>query len=306
MQIYYNIEKLESDTAITLGTFDGLHIGHVKIIKQLVEDAKKRKLKSVVYTFANNPSTITNDDDKPSTILEMKCKKRIIEELGVDILILLNFDEKQKNISPDSFIRNILIENLKMKHLVVGYDFQFGKKAQGNIELLIQESKKFNYTYDIVEPIKKDFVRISSTLIRKLLKNGNIEDANYYLGRNYSLEGIVIDGEKIGRKIGFPTANLELDNNFAILKPGVYITRTIIDNKKYYSITNVGFNPTLKQSDFTVETHILDFNESIYGKIIRVDFYKRIRNEMKFSSINDLKESIRWDIYTTRKYFDIL
>jgi len=306
MQIYYNIEKLDSETAITLGTFDGLHIGHVRIIKQLVEDAKKRKLKSVVYTFANNPSTITNENDKPSTILEMKCKKRIIEELGVDILMLLNFDKNQKNISPDSFIKNILIENLKMKHLVVGYDFQFGKKAQGNTELLILESKKYNYTYDIVEPIKKDFVRVSSTLIRKLLKNGNIEDANYYLGRNYSLEGIVIDGEKIGRKIGFPTANLELDNNFAILKQGVYITRTIINDEVYYSITNVGFNPTLKQSDFTVETHILDFNESIYGEIIRVDFYKRIRNEMKFNSIEDLKESIRWDIYTTRKYFDIL
>jgi len=305
MQIYYNIEKLDSDTAITLGTFDGLHIGHVKIIKQLVEDAKKRNLKSVVYTFANNPSTITNDNDKPSTILEMKCKKRIIEDLGVDILIFLNFDEEQKNISPDSFIKSILIENLKMKHLVVGYDFQFGKKALGNTELLILESKRYNYTYDIVEPIKKDFVRVSSTLIRKLLKNGNIEDANYYLGRNYSLEGIVIDGEKIGRKIGFPTANLELDNNFAILKPGVYITRTIIDDEIYYSITNVGFNPTLKQSDFTVETHILDFNESIYGKIIRVDFYKRIRNEMKFNSIDDLKESISWDIYTTRKFFDI-
>ncbi len=305
MQIYYNIEKLDSDTAITLGTFDGLHIGHVKIIKQLVEDAKKRNLKSVVYTFANNPSTITKNNDKPSTILEMKCKKRIIEELGVDILMFLNFDEEQKNISPDSFIKNILIENLKMKHLVVGYDFQFGKKAQGNTELLIQESKKYNYTYDIVEPIKKDFVRVSSTLIRNLLKNGNIEDANYYLGRNYSLEGIVIDGEKIGRRIGFPTANLELDNNFAILKSGVYITRTIIDDKIYYSLTNVGFNPTLKQSDFTVETHILDFNESIYGKIIRVDFYKRIRNEMKFNSIKDLKESIGWDIYTTRKYFNI-
>ena len=305
MQILNSIQKLNYDTAITLGTFDGLHIGHVKIIKQLVKDAKEKKLKSLVYTFANNPMSLTNKEDALSTIFELNYKKKLIEKLGVDILVLLTFDETQRNISPFKFIEDILINNFRMKHLVVGYDFHFGKQAKGDTELLIEQSKKYHYSCDIVEPIKKDFVRISSTLIRKLLRNGNIQDANFYLGRNYSLEGKIVEGEKIGRQLGYPTANLELDNNFAIIKPGVYITKIIIDDEAFFSVTNVGFNPTLKRSEFTVETHILDYDKNIYGKIVRVEFYKRIRNEMKFIDAENLKEHIKWDIYNTKKYFNI-
>lgn len=306
MKILNKIQPLNEDTAITLGTFDGLHIGHVKIIKQLVEDAKERNLKSVVYTFKNHPLSLNDSKETPSTIFKLDYKKKILEELGVDILIFLTFDEEQKNIEPNYFIEEILVKKLRMKHLVVGYDYHFGNKAKGNTELLIKSSRKFHYSYDIVDPIKKDFVRVSSTLIRKLLANGKIKDANYYLGRPYSLEGKVIDGEKIGRQIGYPTANLELDNNFAILKPGVYITKTLVDGELYFSVTNVGFNPTLKQSDFSVETYILDFDQSIYGKHIRVYFYKKIRNELKFKDVEELKEYIRWDVYNTKQFFNLL
>jgi len=306
VKIYETIQPLNEDTAITLGTFDGLHIGHVKIIKQLVEDANERNLKSVVYTFKNHPLSLNHSVETPSTIFKLDYKKEILEKLGVDILIFLTFDDSQKNIEPNYFIEEILVKKLRMKHLVVGYDYHFGKKAKGNTELLIKSSRKYHYSYDIVDPIKKDYVRVSSTLIRKLLANGKIKDANYYLGRPYSLEGKVIDGEKIGRKIGYPTANLELDNNFAILKPGVYITKTLLDGEFYYSVTNVGFNPTLKQSEFSVETYILDFDQSIYGKHIRVDFYKKIRDELKFKDVEELKEYIRWDVYNTKKFFDLL
>jgi riboflavin kinase/FMN adenylyltransferase len=306
VKIYDTIQQLNEDTAITLGTFDGLHIGHVKIIKQLVKDAKERNLKSVVYTFKNHPLSLNHSIETPSTIFKLDYKKEILEKLGVDILVFLTFDDDQKNIEPNHFIEEILVKKLRMKHLVVGYDYHFGKKAKGNTELLIKSSRKYHYSYDIVDPIKKDYVRVSSTLIRKLLANGKIKDANYYLGRPYSLEGKVIDGEKIGRKIGYPTANLELDNNFAILKPGVYITKTLLDEEFYYSVTNVGFNPTLKQSDFSVETYILDFDQSIYGKHIRVDFYKKIRDELKFKDVEELKEYIRWDVYNTKKYFNLL
>ena len=306
MKIYETIQPLNEDTAITLGTFDGLHIGHVKIIKQLVKDAKDRNLKSVVYTFKNHPLSLSNSIETPSTIFKLDYKKEILEKLGVDILIFLTFNEKQKNIEPNYFIEEILVKKLRMKHLVVGYDYHFGKKAKGNTELLIKSSRKYHYSYDIVDPIKKDYVRVSSTLIRKLLANGKIKDANYYLGRPYSLEGKVIDGEKIGRKIGYPTANLELDNNFAILRPGVYITKTLLDGEFYHSVTNVGFNPTLKQSEFSVETYILDFDQSIYGKHIRVDFYKKIRDELKFKDVEELTEYIRWDVYNTKKFFDLL
>jgi len=306
VKIYETIQPVNEDTAITLGTFDGLHIGHVKIIKQLVKDAKERNLKSVVYTFKNHPLSLNHSIETPSTIFKLDYKKEILEKLGVDILIFLTFDDDQKNIEPNYFIEEILVKKLRMKHLVVGYDYHFGKKAKGNTELLIKSSRKYHYSYDIVDPIKKDYVRVSSTLIRKLLANGKIKDANYYLGRPYSLEGKVIDGEKIGRKIGYPTANLELDNNFAILKPGVYITKTLLDGEFYYSVTNVGFNPTLKQSEFSVETYILDFDQSIYGKHIRVDFYKKIRDELKFKDVEELKEYIRWDVYNTKKFFNLL
>ena len=306
MKIYETIQPLNEDTAITLGTFDGLHIGHVKIIKQLVKDAKERNLKSVVYTFKNHPLSLNESIETPSTIFKLDYKTKILEKLGVDILIFLTFDDNQKNIEPSHFIEEVLVKELRMKHLVVGYDYHFGKKAKGNTELLIKSSRKYHYSYDIVDPIKKDYVRVSSTLIRKLLANGKIKDANYYLGRPYSLEGKVIDGEKIGRKIGYPTANLELDNNFAILKPGVYITKTLLDGEFYYSVTNVGFNPTLKQSDFSVETYILNFDQSIYGQHIRVDFYEKIRDELKFKNVEELKEYIRWDVYNTKKFFNLL
>jgi riboflavin kinase/FMN adenylyltransferase len=306
VKVYETIQPLNEDTAITLGTFDGLHIGHVKIIKQLVKDANERNLKSVVYTFKNHPLSLNHSIETPSTIFKLDYKQEILEKLGVDILIFLTFDADQKNIEPNYFIEEILVKKLRMKHLVVGYDYHFGKKAKGNTELLIKSSRKYNYSYDIVDPIKKDYVRVSSTLIRKLLANGKIKNANYYLGRPYSLEGKVIHGEKIGRQIGYPTANLELDNNFAILKPGVYITKTLLDGAFYYSVTNVGFNPTLKQSDFSVETYILDFDQSIYGKHIRVDFYKKIRDELKFKDVEELKEYIRWDVYNTKKFFDLL
>lgn len=306
MKIYETIQPLNEDTAITLGTFDGLHIGHVKIIKQLVKDAKDRNLKSVVYTFKNHPLSLNESIETPSTIFKLDYKTKILEELGVDILIFLNFNDEQKNIEPNYFIEEILVKKLRMKHLVVGYDYHFGKKAKGDTELLIKSSRKYHYSYDIVDPIKKDYVRVSSTLIRKLLANGKIKDANYYLGRPYSLEGKVIHGEKIGRQIGYPTANLELDNNFAILRPGVYITKTLLDGEFYYSVTNVGFNPTLKQSDFSVETYILDFDQSIYGKHIRVDFYKKIRDELKFKDVEELKEYIRWDVYNTKKFFNLI
>ena len=306
MEILEKIPNLKENTAVSLGFFDGLHIGHKKLIQTLVNDAKQKGLKSLVYTFKKHPNTIVDNKSKPITIYSLNDKKRFIKNLGVDILCLLNFDDLQKNIMPKDFIKNILIDSLNMKHLVVGYDFKFGKNALGNIDLLIEYSKKYSYTYDIIQPVKKDFVRVSSTLIRKLLRNGKIKDANYYLGRKYTIVGEVVDGEKMGRKLGYPTANLRLDKDFPIIKPGVYITKTYVDGNEYKSVTNVGFNPTFDQRSFSVETYILDFHQDIYGKLIKVEFHKKIRDEMKFNDVNNLKEYIKWDVYTTKKHFNLI
>lgn len=300
------IESLDDETAITLGTFDGLHIGHIKIINQLVEDAKENDLKSLVYTFSNHPMEVTNPNNIPSKIISLEEKIKKIKSLGVDYLFLLEFNDFQMNIDPELFIEELLVKKLRMKHLVVGYDFTFGKKAMGNTNLLIEKAMLHDYSYDIVEPIKMDYVRVSSTLIRALLKSGKIEEANFYLGRKYTLQGKVIHGKKLGRKIGYPTANIEVKDHFAILKPGVYITKTYIDDTVYYSVSNIGFNPTFEYNKFSLETYIFDFDQKIYDKTIRVEFYKMIRDEIKFDSVDELKEYIKWDVYNVKRYFNIL
>lgn len=301
-----SIDLISESVGITMGTFDGVHIGHQKIIEQLVQDCRDRGYKSLVYTFSNHPLEHASPERAPTKILQLKQKIEIIEKLGVDILVLIPFDYSQRNILAHDFIESILIKKLNMKHIVVGYDFKFGKKAEGTVETLIENASQYGYTYDIVEPIRKDYIRVSSTLIRRLLKAGNIRQANYYLGRRYKIKGRVIRGKQIGRKIGYPTANLELSDNYAILNPGVYITRTIVDGEDYPSVTNVGFNPTFNQKEFNIETYIMGFNRDIYDKEITVKFYKKIRKEIKFKDIDTLKEYIRWDVYNTKKFFDIL
>ncbi|MBN2260927.1 MAG: bifunctional riboflavin kinase/FAD synthetase [Clostridiales bacterium] len=308
MKVFFDIDDINSindQVGVTIGTFDGLHIGHKEVIETVVKKCKEDGLKSVVYTFSNIPKEVTTGG-KVKNIITLDEKVRLISQLHVDYLILIEFNENHMNISAEKFIREILLNHLNVKHLVIGHDFRFGKKAQGNYELLLRLQNEFKYELDVIEPILVDGMRVSSTLIRELLSEGNIEEVNKFLGRRHYYRSIVMPGKKIGTEIGFPTANLKIDQSMHTLKPGVYITQVLSKNIRYNSITNIGFNPTFNQNELNFETFIFNFNGDLYEKEIVVEFISRIRDEMKFHSKEELIKWIENDVEKAKFVFNSL
>ncbi|MDK2917438.1 MAG: riboflavin kinase / adenylyltransferase [Candidatus Petromonas sp.] len=308
MELIYSLEdmgKMVYETGVSLGTFDGLHRGHQRLINKLIKKSKSNGYKSIVYTFANHPREITSKKNKPKKIISVKQKIELFNKIGIDFLILVNFDDFHRNIKAENFITDILMEKLNMHSMVVGFDCRFGKNAEGNIKSLKRFSQKYDFDLEIVPPIKIENQIVSSTLIRKLLSKGLIGEVNNLLGRNYSIFGKVIKGKQLGSKLGFPTANISIDLDLCLPKKGVYVTKTHLKNRPYYSVTNVGLNPTFKQNTYNVETYILDFNKNIYNEEIRVEFLERIRDELKFNNVASLCEQISQDIIFTKKYFKL-
>lgn len=278
---------LKTKTYVCLGSFDGLHLGHMKLIYKTIENAKKNNCKSMVYTFSNHPLSIINRDKSPQLIMDNQTKIKILKKIGIDIVNLVPFDEMFMNIEPVKFI-HLLIKYYNVQGIIVGFNYKFGHNNKGNVTLLKELSKKYKFKLDVINPVKIDKEIVSSTKIRTLLKAGLIERANNMLFKNFSLEGKVIEGKKLGNKIGFPTINLDVDRKFLIPKNGIYYTLTAYDKKLYKSMTNIGFCPTVDGKNFTIETHILDFNKNIYGQKVKIIFIKRMRDEIKFSSIEGL------------------
>lgn len=306
MKLYFELEEIETDrngTAVALGAFDGLHIGHMEIIEDTIQYAKKHNLKSFVYTFSNHPRDLLTPDNPPARIMDIDEKVQILTHAGVDYLGLLKFDAFQMNIEPEAFVRDILVDKLNMKHLTVGYDYRFGKGAQGTAALLVELGMIYDYTCEVVQPIMRNEVRVSSTLIRKLLEQGRIEEANFYLGRTHFIKGKVIRGKGKGKEFGFPTANLQIKENMSTLCSGVYITQTKVKGILYPSATNVGYNPTVEDTGLHMETYIEGIDEPLYDEIIEVYFLKRLRNEKKFRTIDALIDAMNHDIEEMRNYF---
>lgn len=299
-------DKLSYMTGVSLGSFDGIHKGHLTLLNTLIENCRKRNLKSVVYTFSNHPREIINLKNSPKLIITKNQKLDLFDKIGIDFLVMVDFDDFQKNISAKDFVAEILLEKLNMRTITVGTDCRFGKKAEGDINLLKKFSKEYDFELSIVPPVMIEDEIISSTVIRDLLSEGIIEKANLFLGRNYSITGKVIKGKQLGAKLGFPTANIEVNFNLSLPKPGVYVTRTKLGKTLYSSITNVGFNPTFNQKTYNIETFILDFNKNIYGKEVEVRFLQRIRDEIKFTNLDDLCQKINEDVSYSREYFKII
>lgn len=285
---------LKQNTYIALGSFDGLHKGHLYLIKQTLKLAEKNKGKSMIFTFKNHPLTVINKDINPKLITSNDTKIKIFKKLGLDIVNLAIFNSDFMKISPESFIV-YLIKHYNAAGLIVGFNYKFGYNNLGNIELLKSLSNKYNFDLRIVPPIKFEKDIISSSRIRSCIESGQIRKANLMLTRPYALEGIVINGKKLGRKIGFPTINLKYDNKFVIPKKGVYHTIVKYNNKYYNSITNVGINPTVDGKKMHIETHILNFNSYIYNTKLKVYFLDFIRDEIKFNNIEELKIQIQKD-----------
>lgn len=285
--------KIDSSTVITIGNFDGVHLGHQTIIKKVLTLAKEFNLKSGVVTFSPHPIKFFNKNIK--LIMTERKKIEIFEKMGVDYYFNLAFNESIANMDPEIFIREFLVKSLKANFIVVGYDYRFGRKRKGDYELLKMLETKYGYTAFKIPPVKIDDIIVSSTNIRSLLSKGDVELANKMLGRPFTLEGVVVKGDGYGRLLGYPTANLSVKNEL-IPANGIYATKTIINNKKYLSVTNIGIRPTLvNKNEVRVETHIFDFDEDIYDSFIEVEFHSYIREEKKFEDVNSLIKQIQKD-----------
>ena len=296
MLIYDNkaLDEESKNNYIALGSFDGLHLGHLSLVRKVKSLAKENNGKSIVFTFKNHPRTFININNKIELIMTNEEKIRVLQKEGIDILAFKDFDEKMMKMMPDEFI-NWLCKTYNVKGIVVGFNFKFGYKNLGDVELLKKFEEEYRYKLYVMEPCKSEGEIISSTTIRKELVDGNVEKAFDMLSRPYMLSGKVIDGKKLGRTIGFPTANLEINQQKVIPKKGVYYTNVKINEKIFKGITSVGNNPTVNGQELTVETYILDFSNDIYGKEINIYFIDRIRNEIKFNNINELIEQLKKD-----------
>ncbi|GIM30815.1 bifunctional riboflavin kinase/FAD synthetase [Paraclostridium bifermentans] len=290
------------NTVVTIGNFDGIHKGHIKLIKEAVKEAKTKNYKSVVFTFENHPMRYFRADSIKHIITNEE-KVKIFEDLGVDIVFMIPFDEYMTKISATDFVKTILHEKLKCKMVIVGHDFTFARNKEGNASLLESLGKNYNMKVEVIQPIKIKGRRVSSSYIRNLINDGNVSEIKDFLGRNYFLEGEVIHARKIGRTIGFPTANLKAEDKLIIPKNGIYAVKVYIKNKVYYGATNIGYNPTVNGKALSIETNIIDFDEEIYGEIIKVEFLDRIRDEKKFNSLDELKSQLRKDVnFVYKKY----
>ncbi|MDO5048039.1 MAG: bifunctional riboflavin kinase/FAD synthetase [Anaerococcus sp.] len=273
--------------AVCLGNFDGVHLGHQKLMKNNLEISNKNDLVPAVLLFKENTKLRLKDEKSYLTSLDDKIE--ILASMGIETFCLIDFDEKFMNLSPREFIADIVSKKLNAGYVICGPDYRFGKKASGNTATLKRYENEYDYKTSIVDFEKEDdHTKISSNHIRDLVRAGNIKKASKFLGRNYRIRGLVVEGYKRGRTMNFPTANLKMPFNYVLPKDGVYLSRVRIDNEEFFGLTNVGDNPTFENENRKSETYILDFDRDIYGKEISVEFLEFFRDDIKFSSKEDL------------------
>lgn len=287
-------EPIDDHTSATIGNFDGVHTGHKKIISSIKDTAKNKGLSTCVITFHPHPQKVLKNIDVP-LLVPIRERLKLLEKEGVDYTACYTFTEEISKISASDFITDILVGKLNVKHLIVGPDFSFGKSREGNAQLLRDMGKILHFETQVLEPYVLDGEVVSSTAIRNMLTSGDIRKAAKFLGYDYFIDGTVIEGEKRGRKIGFPTINLETDWDI-LPKTGVYATRAYVDDDRFDSITNIGYRPTFGESKLLIETHLFDFSTDIYGKRVRVEFVERIREEERFESVDALVSQIKRDV----------
>jgi riboflavin kinase/FMN adenylyltransferase len=287
---------------LTIGNYDGIHIGHQKIIERVVKTAQETSGTAMLMTFNPHPLSVLKPDTYTRLITPLHLKTKLIEANGIEVMFLIPFDARFQSLTPEMFVRDILVNRLAVKEIVVGYDFKFGKGGAGNVTTLKKLAGTYGFRFETIEAITLDGERVGSNTIRKLIMDGNVEKAAQFLGRPHMIEGVVVKGENRGKFMGFPTINL--DTFFELVpKNGVYMTEVGLKGKRKPAVTNIGFNPTFGGKKFLMETHILDFSGNLYGKEVVIYFHKRIRDEMKFSGIDELKERIAKDVALAREHF---
>lgn len=295
------------NSAVTIGTFDGVHIGHKKIIERLILTAKENNLESVILTFFPHPRMVLQKDIGIKLINTMAERSKILEQTGLDHLVVHPFSKEFSHLTAKQYVEQMLVKCLKSQKVIIGYDHRFGKGRTADIDDLMTYGEEFNFGVEEITKQEIEDVAVSSTKIRKALENGEIEKANAYLGYSFMLTGKIEKGKQLGRTLGFPTANMHISENYKIIpKNGVYIVTSKIEGKTYFGMMNIGTNPTVGGTKKTIETYFFDAEFSLYDKIIQVDLLKRIRDEKKFQSIEELKQAMSNDEDFARDYINEL
>jgi riboflavin kinase/FMN adenylyltransferase len=294
-------------TIITLGTFDGVHLGHQAIFKKLVSATENGTYESFVLTFYPHPRMVLNQEGAMHLLNTIEEKTILLEKFGIDHLIVHPFDDAFSKLSAEAFVKNILVDQLNIHKIIIGYDHRFGENRSANITDLIHFGKQYNFEVEQINAEEINEITVSSTKIRTALLDGAIELANQYLGYDYFFSGTVMKGKQLGRTIGFPTANIKLSETYKLIpKNGVYIVYSTLNNKRVYGMMNIGHNPTVGENNKTIEVHYFDVNEDLYDKIITVAFLKFIRTEEKFDSIDALKIQLNKDQEFSKNYIETL
>lgn len=293
----------EYPTVITIGTFDGVHIGHRKILDKIINHAKSTALKSSVLTFFPHPRMVLQKDADIKLLNTIDEKIIILERLGLDVLIIHPFTKDFSRLTATEFVRDILVNTLNIEKVIIGYDHRFGRNRNANITDLIAFGNALDFTVDEIPAQEIDDVSVSSTKIRKALEEGDIQTANSYLGYEYMLTGVIIRGKGLGKKLGYPTANLSIAENYKLIpKNGAYTVKSTLNGKTVYGMMNIGFNPTVNGTKKSIEINFFDFDADLYEKKIQVDIITRLRDEHKFDSVEALKVQLGKDKENSLKF----
>jgi len=287
-------------TAITIGTFDGVHIGHRTILERITNNAKKSELKSLVLTFFPHPRMVLQKDSDIKLLNTLDEKIQILESQGLDFLIIHPFSKDFSRLSATEFVRDILVNKLGVKKITIGYDHRFGRNRTANISDLITFGNTFDFEVEEISALEIDDVSVSSTKIRKALAEGDIKTANTYLGYQYMLTGKIKKGKGLGRQLNFPTANLQIEESYKLIpKNGSYVVQSHLHGVKIFGMMNIGFNPTVSGTEKTIEINFFDFSKDIYGEKIQIEIIERLRDEHKFESVDALKVQLMKDKETS-------
>lgn len=308
MEVIYaakdSLKHIKKPVGVGLGTFDGMHIGHMTLVNTLIKESRLLGLSSMIYTFAQHPDNIIRKKMSTPLLTTVSKKIELLQETSLDYLYFEEFDEDFSKIKPESFIKDIIIGKIGAKLVVAGFNYTFGHKGTGNVEMLRRLGDQYGIRTVIIPPVRIDHGIVSSTRIRNLVVTGEMEQVVNLLGRYYSITGKVEKGKHLGTRLGFPTANIHPEDCLVLPHFGVYITKTRIGNAFYPSITNIGVNPTFGENySVKVETHLLNFDQNLYDEQIEVFFLSKIRNEKKFRNKEELAKQVSIDIIKARNYF---
>jgi riboflavin kinase/FMN adenylyltransferase len=305
MKTIHGIENFPVDEAsiVTIGTFDGVHLGHQQILKQLIETSQKSKLKSVLLTFFPHPRMVLQPDVSIRLIQTIEERERALAKTGLDYLIIHPFSAEFSRLSADDYVKQVLVEQLNVQKVVVGYDHRFGRNRTASLEDMYHYADIYDFEVIEIDAKKIDSTAVSSTKVRKAIDEGNIELANTYLGQSFTLEGMIVHGDKRGRELSYPTANIDLQNPHKIVpKQGVYLVKSNLEDRVIYGMMNIGTKPTFDITMPSIEVHFFDWDGDLYGQVVQVELLKWVREEQKFGSVEELQAQIQADEQYCRSY----